>query len=105
MLTFNVELVEKLETKTQDDLKMSTNVKDCIRQHAIKDIINTLTGCVLEHYQSYKADDVRDTLFVLAQLIDWNDLADFEPLVVPCMSLLQDGQQPQSIRNGAFNCI
>ena len=90
MLTFNVELVEKSETKTQDDLRMATNVKDCIRQHAIKDIISTLTSCVLEHFQQYKGDEVRDTLFVLAQLIDWNDLGDFEPLVNPCLQLLQD---------------
>ena len=64
-----------------------------------------LSDCVLQNYQSFPKNDVRDTLFVLAQLIDWNELVDFEPLVMPCMQLLQDNAQPQSIKNGAFNCL
>lgn len=81
MATLNQELIERGEAKTQEELDLSTKVKDGIRQYAITDIIQGLSSTVLQNYQSLPEETVEKTLNIFAQLIDWNELSNFESLV------------------------
>ena len=85
MLTFNDEVIERSETKSNNEVELCMTVKDGVRQHAIKDILTVLNSLVLNQFESHDKKLVKDTLFVIAQLIDWNDLQYFEQLVQTCI--------------------
>ena len=74
MLIFNEEVVERSETKSSQEVDLCMKVKDGVREHAIKDILTVLNSLVLNQFESHDKKLVKDTLFVMAQLIDWNDL-------------------------------
>lgn len=104
--TLNYELVERnQESKTAEDMAVSTRVKDGIRTHAIQDVVAGLSNTVLANHGLLDEALVARTLDVLAQLIDWNDLCYFESLIQGCYSFLQQAGVSQPLRNGAFNCV
>lgn len=71
--TFNSELVERGEAKVSRDLLVATQVKDGVRHFAISDILEVLQKTVLAN-AALSQDEIKDVLYILAQLIDWNDL-------------------------------
>ena len=73
---------------------MSNRVKDGIRQFAIQDIVKNFFDMVLTNMQTLDSKMVADTLHVLAQLIDWNELQYFESLVQSCIEFLQNPEVP-----------
>ena len=88
MLTFNEEVVERSELKSNHEFELCMRVKDGVRENAIKDILTVLNSLVLNNFESHDKKLVKDTLFVMAQLIDWNDLQYFEQLVQTCIYFL-----------------
>ncbi len=88
MLTFNQEVVERSELKSNHEVELCMRVKDGVRENAIKDILTVLNSLVLNNFESHDKKLVKDTLFVMAQLIDWNDLQYFEQLVQTCIYFL-----------------
>lgn len=107
MKTFNSELIERGEAKVSHDLLIATQVKDGIRQLAITSILDMLLDTVLSKMALFSKEEVQDVLYILAQLIDWNELPQFEGLVSHCMQALQSNDPAfgQEYKNGAFNCI
>jgi len=78
MLVFNEEVVERNETKSYHEVELCMKVKDGVRELAIKDILTVLNTLVLSNIEVKDQKLVKDTLFIMAQLIDWNELQYFE---------------------------
>ena len=78
MLAFNEEVVERTETKSYHEVELCMRVKDGVRDFAIKDILTVLNTLVLNKIEFKDQKLVKDTLFIMAQLIDWNELQYFE---------------------------
>ncbi len=78
MLVFNEEVVERNETKSYHEVELCMKVKDGVRELAIKDILTVLNTLVLSNIEVKDQKLVKDTLFIMAQLIDWNELHYFE---------------------------
>ncbi len=51
MLTFNEEVVERSETKSNNEVELCMRVKDGVRLHAIKDILTVLNSLVLNQFE------------------------------------------------------
>lgn len=81
MQTLNSELVERSVAMTNEEKATSQVVKEGVRVHAIQPIVNIFGNIVLKNYQSFHQEDVKNSLFILAQLIDWNDLNHFGEVV------------------------
>ena len=73
--TLNSELIERGETKVSFDVMLAQKVKDGIRAHSISSILEMLQNTVLGNSNLFSKEEVKKVLDILAQLIDWNDLA------------------------------
>ena len=114
--TLNQELVERsdLGKTNKQHTEICRRVKEGVREIEFEDhkeypivwIVHYLE-IVLKNYQSFEPQVVQDTLYVFAQLIDWNELQHFENMVSTCIELLQStgGQVTQGMKNGAFNSV
>lgn len=104
--TIQAELIERGETKSVDDIQVTTRVKDGYRQYAVADTVQAFDNYIL---QNSELDDltISRALDVLATLIDWNEIQYFESLCQRCFSILQsqDANVTQPLKNGSFNCI
>ncbi|CAI2380938.1 unnamed protein product [Moneuplotes crassus] len=78
MKQINSEIVERESYTTNDDLQMATRVKDAMRLGDVTKIIN-LAQIVLEKFDQLPKELVIGAIDTLKDLIDWNDLALFEP--------------------------
>ena len=105
MLTLNSEVIEGVQSKENDLILQVNTLKDSIRVNAIADIVNLLVNNVLANHHQFKPVRIKQTLYCLAQLIDWNELRYFEGLIMSCMALLKNTETRQVMKNGAFNCI
>lgn len=74
MLVFNEEVVERNETKSYHEVELCMRVKDGVREFAIKDILTVINTLVLNNIEFKDQKLVKDSLFIMAQLIDWNEL-------------------------------
>ena len=88
--TFHQEIVEVGEVKTQKEIKISSRVKNGIRQNSIDVIVQNLGGIILQNFQSFETKTVKSTFEIFAQLIDWNELSIFEPMIQSCLQILQN---------------
>ena len=72
--TLNVENVERANMLTPADKAAGVRIKEGVRKYAIQNIVHIFGAIVLQNYESFQEQDVKDSLLILAQLIDWNDL-------------------------------
>ena len=78
MKNFHNDFVDHANVKgDQYQVEINARVKDGVRLYGIESIVQILQS-VLENYQSFDEKIVKDTLNILAQLIDWNELKYFQ---------------------------
>ena len=80
--------------------RISNQLKDFLRAESVKSLVE-MTMNVLPYYQAFYEKTVRQTLKVISQLIDWNDLGLFGNLVPYFLEFLKFPQY----RAYAFECI
>ena len=97
---FDEEVVERAQEKPVAELGLSTQVKDFVRQGQIGSIIEVLKQ-VIQNHAMFNAKTVKGTLKVLAQLIDWNELALFAEVVQPCKEFVK----VKGYRAGGMTCL
>ncbi len=100
LLILDEEVVERAEQKSDGERTITSNVKDAMRTESVPHILSLMT-CVLTQYQKFEVKAVRQTLKVISQLIDWNELSMFNQQFQYFMNFLNF----KEFRAPAFGCI
>lgn len=97
--TFEEEFVERNELNSGNEQRYG-QIKDGIREYAIKEIVYLLQQALL-NFEQFDEEQIEDILEVFAQLIDWNAIEIFNQSILIFKEMLINGK----FKVGAIKCL